>query len=130
MSLARAGGRCAADRSTAKHRAESGVGVMRAGFRSWSIRLSRVLGLLLSGPATGAAAPDTPEQKAMKEEALKLTREARELKDKKKYDDAIRLAEKAAALREKASGPDSVDVVAGIKYLADIYLEKGDPARA
>jgi CHAT domain-containing protein/Tfp pilus assembly protein PilF len=64
------------------------------------------------------------------EEAKRLAAEVERLVKEGKYDDALPLAQRALALREKVLGPDHLDVAQTLNDLAVLHQEKGDHARA
>ena len=64
------------------------------------------------------------------EEANRLDRQVIQLFREGKYDEAIPLAERALAIREKALGAEHLDVAAPLFNLASLYSSKGDYARA
>src|SRR6266542_2381441 len=64
------------------------------------------------------------------QEARKLTKEARRLQLAGKYDEALRLGERALEIREKRLGPDHLEVARSLNNLAHIYYIRGDYAKA
>jgi CHAT domain-containing protein/Tfp pilus assembly protein PilF len=64
------------------------------------------------------------------EEARRLSEESRNLRQKGKYDEALRLAERALAIREKILGPDHRDVADSLHALASLYDDKSDYVKA
>ena len=65
-----------------------------------------------------------PVVAAPTDEAAALGRKAHEFSRAGKYADAIPLAERALALREKALGPDHPDVALSLNNLAELYKNK------
>ena len=63
-------------------------------------------------------------------EARKLANESLWLEVQGKYDEALPLAEKLLALREKVLGADHPDVGAALNFLAGVYFDKGEFKRA
>jgi CHAT domain-containing protein/Tfp pilus assembly protein PilF len=63
-------------------------------------------------------------------EALGLAYEARRQEKAGRLDEAIRLAERALAIREQSLGPDDTQVASLLNYLAKLYEDKGDYAKA
>ena len=63
-------------------------------------------------------------------EAKQLNDEVVGLYQAGKYDEAISLAERALAIREKALGPDHPYVASSLNNLASLYDTKGDYAKA
>lgn len=63
-------------------------------------------------------------------EARKLANEALQLELQGKSDEALRLAEKVLALREKVLGAEHPDVGAALNFLAGVYFDKGEFKRA
>ena len=59
-------------------------------------------------------------------EARKLAGEALLLATQSKADEALPLAEKVVALREKILGPEHADVGAALNFLAGVYFDKGE----
>jgi CHAT domain-containing protein/Tfp pilus assembly protein PilF len=101
-------------------------------WRAWRVLIAMILGVSAAGPALGAA----PDEKAYPtasedmEEAKRLTADAERLYAQGKYDQALPLAQRALAVREKALGPDHPDVATSLNDLAELYEAKGDYARA
>ncbi len=60
------------------------------------------------------------------QEATKLTSEARGLRVKGNYDEALLLSKRALAIREKALGRENPDIVESLNDLAGLYNTKGD----
>jgi len=67
---------------------------------------------------------------AQVDEATALTRQAEELYKAQNYADAIPLAEKALAIREKTLGPDDPQVASALNRLARLYVKQGRYADA
>jgi tetratricopeptide (TPR) repeat protein len=91
-------------------------------------RLSQVIFILvflfLLLPALSNAQQDKfREAESLNQEVVKFYQQGR-------YSDAIRLAEKALAIYEKALGPDHPDVALSLNNLAFLYCYMGDYARA
>src|SRR5215813_12332773 len=63
-------------------------------------------------------------------EADKLYNESVSLREKGQYGQAIPLAERASALREKTLGAEHPDMAASLNNLAGLYSDKGDYAQA
>src|SRR5262249_59886249 len=63
-------------------------------------------------------------------EADKLYNESVSLREKGQYGQAIPLAERAAALREKTLGAEHPDMAASLNNLAGLYGEKGNYQQA
>ena len=63
-------------------------------------------------------------------EAKELNRRAFELHGAGRYEEAIPLAERALAIREKVLGLEHPDVAQSLGNLAEIYRAKGDYRRA
>ncbi|HLG14862.1 MAG TPA: CHAT domain-containing tetratricopeptide repeat protein [Blastocatellia bacterium] len=63
-------------------------------------------------------------------EASKLSSEAEILREAGKYGQALSLAERSLAIREKVLGADHVDIAQSVNNVAALYKEKGDYARA
>jgi tetratricopeptide (TPR) repeat protein len=74
--------------------------------------------------------PPTAAQLAADAEGLKLVREAGDLERRKKYTEAIALAEKALAVREKALGADHSSVITTVRFLGELWEKKGEHSRA
>ena len=66
---------------------------------------------------------DLDEAKAFNRQVLKLHNQGR-------YEDAIPIAEKVLAIREKALGPEHIDVAQGLNNLAELYRSTGDYSKA
>ena len=67
---------------------------------------------------------------AQRDEAAALNAKATELSRAGKYADAIPLAQRALAIREKALGPDHPDVALSLNNLALLYRNQGRYAEA
>jgi CHAT domain-containing protein/Tfp pilus assembly protein PilF len=63
-------------------------------------------------------------------EANELTKRVLDLRDAGHFDEALPLAERALAIREKALGPEHEEVAAAVSKLASLYDGKGDYAHA
>lgn len=98
--------------------------------RSWAATL--ILALLLGAPgrALGQGGASGPPQSPDLGEADRLYSQAKKLYDERRYAEAIPFAERALAIREKALGPDHVEVAMTLINLAVLYEENGDYARA
>jgi CHAT domain-containing protein len=70
----------------------------------------------------------TPDQLAL-DEAHRITIESSEKLREKKFDEALTLAERALAIREKVE-PDGVQVRMSLRFLADIHDKSGNYNRA
>jgi tetratricopeptide (TPR) repeat protein len=91
-------------------------------------RLSQVIFILvflfLLLPALSNAQQDKfREAESLNQEVVKFYQQGR-------YSDAIRLAEKALAIYEKALGPDHPDVAQSLNNLASLYAAKGEFSKA
>jgi tetratricopeptide (TPR) repeat protein len=64
------------------------------------------------------------------QEASRLGKEAEGLRVAGKYDQALPLAERSLAIREKVLGTNHVDVAESLNNLAAIYDDKGDYSKA
>src|SRR6266540_4067045 len=64
------------------------------------------------------------------QESRNLSKEARRLQRAGKYDEALRLGERALEIREKRLGPDHLEVARSLNNLAHIYYIRGDYAKA
>ena len=71
-----------------------------------------------------------PAAAAPKDEAAALETKVDELYRAGKYADAIPLAQRALAIREKALGPNHPDVAMSLKNLASLYRNQGRYADA
>jgi tetratricopeptide (TPR) repeat protein len=60
------------------------------------------------------------------EEATHLSKEVNQLYQKGRYREAIPMAERALAIREKALGPDHPDVALSLNNLAELHRTIGD----
>ncbi len=102
-------------------------------FLSWSIFVAMTLGLLVNEPkpVTGQTQPpQTIQQSPELQEAEKLNQRAWELFQQGKYTEAIPLAEKALAIREKVLGLEHLDVATSLNNLAELYPVQGDYSKA
>jgi len=85
--------------------------------------------LALCGALWGASVSVSAQSEDL-EEAKRLNERAMELLEAGQYDEAVPLAERALAIREKALGSEHPDVAASLNNLASLYDAKGDYARA
>jgi len=99
-----------------------------------NLLLGAVLGIVLAaGVPAGVLAQSSPVvvlPSAQLEEAKKLDREATELYQQGKYDEAIPLVKRILEIREKALGPNHPDVAASFNNLAELYRRQGNYAEA
>jgi len=98
-------------------------------FLSWSISVAMALGLLvnLPKPVTGQTQPaQSTQQSAELQEAERLNQRVVELYQQGKYAEAIPLAEKALAIREKVLGAEHPDVATSLNNLALLYKSQGN----
>ena len=87
-------------------------------------RLGLCLALLLAFPQEGLSQQqDPPEAEALNRQVLQLYSQGR-------YTQAIPLAEKTLAIREKALGPEHPSVALSLNNLAESYCTLGDSAKA
>jgi CHAT domain-containing protein/lipopolysaccharide biosynthesis regulator YciM len=94
------------------------------------VGLAATLGVVPATEAQPTAAPVKVAVRKDLEEAERLSGEARKLYGEGKYAAALPLAEHALSIREKALGPDHLDVARSLHSLASLYFEMGDYARA
>jgi CHAT domain-containing protein/Tfp pilus assembly protein PilF len=80
-------------------------------------------GVAGQGKANVSQTPEPDESAQLDQQVSKLTREG-------KYDEAIPLAERAVALREKALGAEHLDVARSLNDLAVLYYNKHDYSHA
>ncbi len=99
---------------------------MTTRLRSLLARLACIcaLGVVSGAPSVAGAQAQKPD------DAMMLLREADALEQRKKYAEAIPLAEKALALRLLEKGPEAMETLAAISFLAGIYEKARQPARA
>ncbi|NJN12254.1 MAG: tetratricopeptide repeat protein, partial [Richelia sp. RM1_1_1] len=99
---------------------------------SWSITVFMTLGLLVSVPkqVIGQAQPPQSAQSAELQEAEKLNQQVEQLYEQGKYTEAIPIAEKALAIREKVLGYDHPDVAISLNNLALLYYSQGNYSKA
>jgi CHAT domain-containing protein/Tfp pilus assembly protein PilF len=90
------------------------------------IRCALIILLLLSCALLTAA----QEQEAQLAEANRLGQEAVKLYQAGRYAEAVPLAERSLAIREKALGPEHPTVATSLSNLATMYRAKGDFGRA
>src|SRR6266545_1624088 len=64
------------------------------------------------------------------QESRNLSKEARRLQRAGKYDEALRLGERALEIREKRLGPDHLEVADSLNSLSTLYWMKGDYAKS
>ncbi|MFH1242927.1 MAG: CHAT domain-containing tetratricopeptide repeat protein [Pseudomonadota bacterium] len=91
----------------------------------WRILLSAfaLLFLITFPPSSSGQGDDAATAKALNQQVVQFLQQGR-------YADAIPLAQKTLAIREKALGPDHPDVAAGLNNLAGLYGSLGDYAKA
>jgi CHAT domain-containing protein/Tfp pilus assembly protein PilF len=87
------------------------------------------LGVTAARPVEGAPPPEKARAEAVAE-ATRLMAEVERLYGQGKYDDALALAQRALGIREKALGPDHLDVAQSLNDLAVLYDQKADYPRA
>ena len=101
---------------------------------SKNLLLGAVLGIaLVAGGPEKVLAQNSPvvvSPSAQLEEAKRLDREATELYQQGKYDEAIPLVKRILEIRQKALGPDHPDVAACFNNLAELYRSQGNYAEA
>ncbi|HRI67839.1 MAG TPA: CHAT domain-containing protein [Polyangium sp.] len=84
---------------------------------------------ILASPVETWGAPKTDAEKALLREAESESREAHTQAEAGKFDEAIKHAERAVALREKLE-PQSKTVIGALRNLANIHHQAGQYARA
>jgi CHAT domain-containing protein/Flp pilus assembly protein TadD len=100
---------------------------------SWSITAALALGLLVSIPkeVTGQSQPPpSAQQSAELEELKRLNQQVEQLYKEGKYSQAIPLAERALAIREKTLGKEHPLVAESLNDLAQLYLVQGSYEKA
>jgi tetratricopeptide (TPR) repeat protein len=102
--------------------------------KNQNILLGAFLGIVIvAGVPAGVLAQSSPvvvSPSAQLEEAKKLEREATELYQQGKYDEAIILVKQILEIREKALGPNHPAVAASLNNLAELYRNQGNYAEA
>ncbi|NJO61976.1 MAG: tetratricopeptide repeat protein, partial [Richelia sp. RM2_1_2] len=96
---------------------------------SWSITVAMTLGLLVNipKPVTGQTQPTQSNQQSPElQEAERLNQQVVKLYQEGKYAEAIPLAEKALAIREKVLGKEHPDVATSLNNLAGLYESQGN----
>ncbi|WP_437542210.1 CHAT domain-containing tetratricopeptide repeat protein [Sorangium sp. So ce367] len=99
-------------------------------------RATRLAAAIMAAHLAVEAQAQAPEQEAATaarrplEEAERLNRRVAELEQAGRYDEAIPLARRALALRERALGPEHPGVAQSLAGLALLLQEKGDYAAA
>ncbi|HAX74953.1 MAG TPA: kinesin, partial [Cyanobacteria bacterium UBA11372] len=98
----------------------------------WTTALIATLGIVTGVPGGMVAQTPTPsaEQSAEVEEAERLNQQVVELYQQGKYAEAIPLAQRALAIREKALGSEHPDVAASLNNLGLLYIQMGNYAQA
>jgi CHAT domain-containing protein len=99
---------------------------------TWSITAAMTLGLLVSIPrevAGQAQPPLSAQQSAELAEAKRLNQQAMQLYQQGKYSEAIPLAERALAIREKVLGKEHLNVAESLNNLAALYFSQGNYAK-
>ncbi len=100
---------------------------------SWSITTAMALGLLVSIPrevAGQAQSPSSAQHSPELQEAERLNQQVVQLYQQGKYIEAIPLAERALAIREKVLGREHPDVASSLNNLAALYKSQGNYAKA
>ncbi|MEO1373662.1 MAG: tetratricopeptide repeat protein [Cyanobacteria bacterium J06635_10] len=99
---------------------------------SWSITVAMTLGLLVSVPKQVIGQAQTPQlaESAELQEAERLNQQVIQLYRQGKYNEAIPLAEKALAIREKVLGKEHPSVATTLNNLANLYQKQGNYAKA
>ncbi|WP_199322689.1 MULTISPECIES: CHAT domain-containing tetratricopeptide repeat protein [Calothrix] len=100
---------------------------------TWSIATAMTLGLLVSIPrevAGQAQPPLSAQQSAELVEAEQLNEQTMQLYQQGKYSEAIPLAERALAIREKVLGTEHLDVAQSLNNLAILYSSQGNYVKA
>ena len=99
---------------------------------SLSITAAMTLGVLVSVPkqVTGQAQPSQSAQSSELQEAEKLNQQVILLHQQGKYTEAIPLAERALAIRQKVLGGEHEDVATSLNNLAELYREQGNYSKA
>jgi CHAT domain-containing protein/tetratricopeptide (TPR) repeat protein len=93
--------------------------------------LVAVLGIVLGNAQYSAAqSPSTPSGQAAVEEAARLNTLVEQLYGEGKFQEAIPLAERSLAIREKARGPRHPEVAESLSNLAALYQAQGAYAKA
>jgi CHAT domain-containing protein/Tfp pilus assembly protein PilF len=98
----------------------------------WTTALIATLGLVTGVPNASLAQtpPPSAQQSAELEEAERLMQQAFELYQQGKYAEAIPLAQRSLAIREKVLGPEHPDVATSLNNLALLYSDRGNYAEA
>src|SRR5437764_3798967 len=102
------------------------MGIMR---RHWIATLFAAITFSLTVPAI-AAAQNKPSAQTQLEEARRLEQQVGDLFEANKYDDAIKLANRALAIREKWLPPDHPDIAESLNDIGVLYQQKGGFAPA
>ncbi|BAY28681.1 peptidase-like protein [Nostoc carneum NIES-2107] len=100
---------------------------------TWSIATAMTLGLLVSIPreVAGQTQPQLlAQQSAELAEAKQLNQQVEQLYQQGKYSEAIPIAERALAIREKILGQEHPDVAESLNNLALLYSSQGNYAKA
>ncbi|MBV6622721.1 MAG: CHAT domain-containing protein [Rivularia sp. (in: Bacteria)] len=100
---------------------------------SWSITAAMTLGVLVSVPkqVTGQAQPpQSAQQSAELQAAVKLNQQAIHLYQQGKYSEAIPLAERALAIIEKVLGKEHLNVANILNNLAQFYQKQRNYTKA
>ena len=100
---------------------------------SLSVTVAMALGLLFCIPKqVGGQTQPTPsaQQSAELEEAKRLNQQVEQLYEEGKYKQAIPLAERALAIREKVLGKEHLDTATSLNNLAELYRNMGSYDKA
>ncbi len=85
---------------------------------------------LLSALAVSLAVPASGQPEATPQEAQRLNQEVVRLYRQGRYDEALTVAQRALAIREKVLAPEHSDVATSLNNLALLYDTKGDHGQA
>ncbi len=87
------------------------------------VRALNIMAIMLAGFLL--AVPNAAFSQKVLDEATALNQQIKQLYDQQRYSEAIPLARRALAIREKALGPRHPDVAESLNYLGDIYNAQG-----
>lgn len=113
-----------------KTRAGGSYEAARRRASAFGLCLCLVLGVCWRADTPVIARPQAETRSRELEEARQLDSRATGLYGEGKYDEAVPLAERALALREKALGPEHPLVASALNNLASLHDAKGDYAKA
>jgi CHAT domain-containing protein/Tfp pilus assembly protein PilF len=103
---------------------------MKKGHELLKRYLVALIGCVLCCQAAAGRTPTTRSAQADETESARLRKRAESAQQAGRYDEALALALRAMALDEKERGPDHPELASSALLVAEIYMDRGDNARA